>query len=177
MHRLLQASIEAGVVGDVREQLLQLIAATKEEPGFFDLLKSPGMNLETRQQWIEDTFSSTIDNVLVEFLKYLASIEGLHLLGAVADLYEQAIVTAINEEFQLIEGTLTAAIMPTAEQVARLQEAFSKKLNKTVKLETVVDPDMVAGYRVELDGHIYDASIETNVKQLRDTLNQVKLFE
>ena len=58
----------------------------------------------------------------------------------------------------------------TAEQEKRLTAALEKKTGKTIVLTSRVDPSLVGGMRVEMDGKRYDNTVASKMEHLRRAL-------
>ena len=66
----------------------------------------------------------------------------------------------------MLKGTVAAPGQLTEEQIARVEGKFSKLLGQEVSLSLRVDPSLIGGLRVEIDGRLYDGTIK---KQLTIT--------
>jgi len=61
---------------------------------------------------------------------------------------------------------LTSAV-PSSELEARVRTTLESRLGHPVMLETQVDPALLGGYRVEVDGKMLDASVRRQLQILR----------
>lgn len=68
-----------------------------------------------------------------------------------------------------------SAVDLNKDQLTRLTYTFTKKLNKQIKLNVVVDPSLLGGYKVSLGDVVYDNSIKLQLKNLKDNLLNVEL--
>ena len=66
----------------------------------------------------------------------------------------------------MLKGTVAAPRQLTEEQIARVEGKFSELLGQEVSLSLRVDPSLIGGLRVEIDGRLYDGTIK---KQLTIT--------
>jgi len=72
-----------------------------------------------------------------------------------------------------VRKTVAKLYSPTqlsAEQVAQIAAILAKKLDKTVELEGVIDESLIAGFRVEVDGYVFDASTKHQMEMLKKEL-------
>ena len=69
-----------------------------------------------------------------------------------------------------IEGDIHVADPISAADVDGLAAAFGKKLNKKVVFRIVVDPTLLAGMKVTLQGVTYDGTLRSQIDRLRETL-------
>jgi len=49
---------------------------------------------------------------------------------------------------------------------AEISAVLAKKLEKTVEMHTIVDPMLIAGFKVEVDGYVFDASTKNQIATL-----------
>ncbi|MDR2183235.1 MAG: ATP synthase F1 subunit delta [Clostridiales bacterium] len=57
-----------------------------------------------------------------------------------------------------------------SEKVAEIAAILSRKLDKTVQIESIIDDSLIAGLRVEVDGYVFDASIKHQMETLKKEL-------
>ena len=60
----------------------------------------------------------------------------------------------------MLKGTVAAPGQLTEEQIARVEGKFSELLGQEVSLSLRVDPSLIGGLRVEIDGRLYDGTIK-----------------
>ena len=63
-------------------------------------------------------------------------------------------------------ATLTTAV-PCPELETKISEMLEKKFDCTVVLDTKVDPTLVGGFVVEIDDHLIDASVRSQIDAIR----------
>lgn len=61
-----------------------------------------------------------------------------------------------------------SAVALTDEQVTRLAEALSAKLERTVTVRNVVDPSVVGGVVTQIGDEVIDGTVRTRLNQLRE---------
>jgi len=62
---------------------------------------------------------------------------------------------------------VTTAIEPTSAQIEAIKEAVIKKHGKDIKLESVVDPDIIGGIQITIGSRQIDGSIKGKLEQIR----------
>lgn len=81
----------------------------------------------------------------------------------------------VNEHFGIVEGTVYSAVPLSDAQLNQLTYVFTKKLNQKVKLNVVIDPSLLGGYKVNLGDVVYDNTIKLQLKNLKQNLMNVEL--
>ncbi len=66
--------------------------------------------------------------------------------------------------------TVKSAIKPDADSLSQIAAFAKKKLGREVKLEVVLDKDVIAGFVIEIAGLEYDYSLRGSLSRLAKTL-------
>jgi len=56
------------------------------------------------------------------------------------------------------------------QKMAEISAVLTKKLEKTIEFEAIVDPTLIAGFKVEVDGYVFDASTKNQISRLKKQL-------
>ena len=109
------------------------------------------------------------DPVLLSFFRLLCRRERLSLLPAVVERYHQLKLKAEGGA----QGVFTCAREPSPEDLERIGEAFQKRhgLSK-VEFQVVVDPQLLGGFVIQLEGVTYDKSVRSMLRGLRRSLKE-----
>jgi F-type H+-transporting ATPase subunit delta len=78
------------------------------------------------------------------------------------ELYKEYIKVATAELY-------SSAPLPQS-KLNEIAEVLGKKLDKTIEFNQHIDPALIAGFRVEVDGHVFDSSLKKQVALLRKQL-------
>ena len=99
------------------------------------------------------------DPVLLSFFRLLCRRERLSLLPAVVERYHQLKLKAEGGA----QGVFTCAREPSPEDLERIGKALQKRhgLSK-VEFQVVVDPQLLGGFVIQLEGVTYDKSVRSN---------------
>lgn len=76
----------------------------------------------------------------------------------------------VAEQRSRIVATVSAASPLSAEQQTRLQNALSARYGSAVTLNTVIDPTVVGGLRVQVADDVIDASVSARLADLRQRI-------
>ena len=72
--------------------------------------------------------------------------------------------------FGILEGILYANYDISVQEVKEVEDALSKKENKTIRLRVVNDPSLIGGIKVEINNRVFDGSIKNKVALLKKEL-------
>ena len=80
-----------------------------------------------------------------------------------------------NEAHGILEATAVSAVPLTAEQTRRLHEKLEKLTGKTIDLKTKVDPAVLGGIRLDIEGTELDGTVQNRLVSLRRDIAAVTL--
>lgn len=104
--------------------------------------------------------------LLGSFLALLAEKNRLDLLGAIEQEYQRLADRALG----LVRARIRCAAAPSSESVRQLRELFERKTGKQVLAEVVVEPELLGGAIVEIQGRVYDGSVKSQLEEMRAAL-------
>lgn len=164
---LLEISDENGSLERDLEQAIILLDTLKgdEVKGF---IEHPHVPNAAKQQFFNDAFSEWISEHLMNFL-YLA----------VRKNRESYLVPVLTEFIALakrrlgrIEAKLVSAKPLTKAQIESVRRVLVEKTKMQVELEASVDPDVIGGFYVLVDGQIFDRTVRSELNLMREHLKR-----
>lgn len=156
--------------GAVRETLDALKFARDElynTEGALDLLASPAIPKDERLAVLEQSFRGQLPEYVLNTLCVMCS----H--GHIRELDD--CVTAFTElhdaAMKLCTARVTSAVALTDEEKAVLSAQLTKKLGRTIRLECEVDPAILGGLIVQVDGKVIDGSVRHKLQKIKEVMN------
>ena len=77
----------------------------------------------------------------------------------------------VEREEGVSYGTVYSVVKLSDERMAELEEQTSKLLQMNVKLENELDPSLLAGFKILVEGKIIDASYRKKFDELASQMN------
>ena len=151
---------------ELRKQLTEIARLLKETPQFLQLLCSRAVERTTRLQIVEETFAGRVHPYVLNFIKLMVEKERF---GAFPDCVAW-FQSRYNEDFNIVQATVTSALPLTKSQIDALRGRLCVISGKTVELELQIDPAVIGGLRVEMDGRRYDNTIQNRLDRMRYNL-------
>ena len=152
----------------IHEELMAIWNLMKEQPEFMRLLSSRAIERDTRLQVVEETFGGRAHPYLVNFIKLMVEKERFDAFESCVKWFHQR----YNEDFGIVEAQVTSAVELTLADREALKEKLQQLSGRKVSLITRVDPSILGGVRVEMDGKRYDNTIQNKLGRLRRSLAQ-----
>jgi F-type H+-transporting ATPase subunit delta len=150
------------------EELSALTLVLEETSGWREFLANPAMDAEQRQGLVERIFAARVSEPMASLLGLLAANRRLAAIAAIAAQFSRI----LDERARRITVTVRSAIPLSPEEQMRLEESLSDVLDAEIRLELLVDPDVVGGLRLQIGEAVYDASIAGSLAQLKDAVSR-----
>ena len=68
-------------------------------------------------------------------------------------------------------AVVTSAVELKEAETVALRAKLEKKLGRKVTLQCRVDPELIGGIRVEVDGRVIDGSIRNKLEEIKEVMN------
>jgi F-type H+-transporting ATPase subunit delta len=131
----------------------------------YHFLNHPKITKEVKKQTFEKVVQ---DTTFLHFIYVLIDNNRIDLLEDVYGEYKK-LYDAKND---VLEVLVTSGKDLTSKEQEQLIQSLEKKLKRTVKLTSVVDPKIVGGLKVEYEGMILDETINHHLNRLKASLLQ-----
>ncbi len=144
--------------------IAETMKRTREIATFF---ASPAVALTDKRRVLQTIADGVgVKPLSAKFLNLILEKRRLPHLGEIALAYEEL----TDDRLGRGKATVTSAI-PLSEPVVRgLKERLRTATGKEIYLETRVDPAILGGFVAQIGGTIYDGSVRTQLKKVREHL-------
>ena len=150
------------------KQMDDISALLKQQPQFIRLLCSRAIERGERLRIIDDTFGNHVHPYVTNFMKLLVEREHFDAFLLCAQWFHQR----FNEDSGIVEAFVTSAVALNEDELSALRVRLARISGRQVKLITAVDPALIGGVRVEMDGRRYDNTIQDRLGRLKRSLTQ-----
>lgn len=158
------ASAEAGGRADeVESQLFRFERTVAATPELRDALANPALPTERKAALVDRLLSGKVaEETRALAVQAAANPRGRHL----GDAIEAVLATAAQRRDQLT-AVATVAVPLSDEQQERLRAALSRHYDRPILLQSVVDPSVVGGIRVQVGDEVVDGTITRRLDEAR----------
>ena len=152
----------------IGEELRAVTEIMRQQPDFLRLLASRAVSLEERLGIVDAAFGHQAHPYLVNFMKILIR------RGCIDAFYDCAkwFSDRYNEDFGIVEAHVTTAAALPEDRLDALRARLEEIAGKKVVLITAVDPSLLGGVRVEMNGKKFDNSIKNRLERLKFNLTK-----
>lgn len=173
---LLSLALEGGAARDRQEiaeklgaQLAAVTAALARSSEARSALLDPGYSTAQRQQVVGTLAQSLhLDPLLVNFLRLLVDRQRMPVLPSIARAYGE-MVDALTGR---VRATVTAAQPLSDGELSAVRDALGRAVQRKVVVEGRTDPALLGGLVAEVGGTLFDGSLRTQLRRLREQLKQ-----
>ncbi len=166
---LYDLALEEKLTDTILQQLSCVRELMKENPDYAKLLAEPSIPFAKRCEMIDEAFGAAMEKYVVNFIKLLCERGILGEYGMCCDEYTRR----YDIDNGIAVAYVTGAAPLTEDQKKSLTGKLEAKSGKRIRLKEKVDPHVVAGLRVELDGVEMDGTVQARLDTLSRKLNEI----
>ena len=163
---LYELARDEGLREDIHPQLMDILECLEAEPGFIRLLSSRTIDRQERLGIVDATFGGRAHPYVVNFMKLLVERERFDSFVDCVRWFH----TRYNDDMGILEAEVTSAIELSQQAMDAISEKLSQLSGKIVAVHTHVDPSLIGGIRVEMDGKRYDNTIRDRLSRMKHSL-------
>ena len=156
-------AVEENVSSLLLEQMRTLRCCFKEQPEFLRLLSNMALSKAERVGIIDASLRGQVHPYLLNFLKILCERGALHEFAGCEESYREL----YNKDNQVMEASVTTGEKLSDEQRERLIEKLRQMTGKQIDLLEKVDPKVVGGVLLEMNGQRYDNTVRHRLESIR----------
>lgn len=161
---ILDLAQEKGKLEEVFNDMKLLDNTCRSNHEFVNVLKSPIIKEDKKNQIIEAVTKGRISTLTASFIKLLGS------KSRESNLPE--IISAFIDQYNVTKGIHKAKLTTAVELSDEIKKEFINKIKvlegiKNIELETVVNEKLVGGFVLEMEGRLADASIRRDLMDVQ----------
>lgn len=163
---LFSATEDLGNTEEVNEELNEIAEIFKENPEFFELLKSPAVPNDEKKNVLAEIFSKQISETSLNFLYVLLDKRRAGGFFGMLKAFEKC----KDEKKGVTSGIIYSAVEIPDAKIKKFEKETGALLQKNVELVNEIDTSLIGGIKVYIDGKLIDASIRRRLDDLKDQL-------
>lgn len=84
-------------------------------------------------------------------------------------------IDLVNDFKRKTTAEIVAAVAPSESQIAEIKQKLAVKLSKHVDVLVTVDPSVIAGFKIKVDGRIIDATVKRHLDSMKFKLLEAQV--
>lgn len=137
-----------------------------ENPAYLQLLSSPEVGGDERESLLREAFGESLSREPLSFAVLMSRRGRARELPDAIRRFEDMVDSAER----IRHARVVSAFPLTEEEKKRLTEKLEAMTRATVTLSCQVDPSLVGGMLVEIDGRILDGSVRTKLREIKEVI-------
>ena len=161
------ATKESADLDTTARDLDEFVEFMDAQPALQGLLLNPAVPAPRKRAAMEQiTKVSGLTPIVAKLLILLADRDRLGLLKDVAAIYREFLAERQN----VVHAEVTSAEPLSADRIQAIEQRLATLTGKRVSMTAKVDKDIIGGVVARVGSTIYDASIATQLKKIRERL-------
>ena len=157
-----EEGLETRILGEL-DEVQQLL---KQNPDYLRLLSTPSIPKKERCGLLDEALRDRVHLYVLNFLKILCEKGTLRELSGCARAYR----VRYNQAHGILEAAATTAVAMTEQQVKSLHEKLEKVTGRHIDLKTKVEPAVLGGIRLDIEGTELDGTVRSRLAGLRSSI-------
>lgn len=157
---------DEGIRPQLYQELDTLVVCFKEQHDFIRLLGSRNIDCTERIKIVDETFGEKAHPYIVNFMKLLIERGRIEAFEDCAKWFHQR----YNDDFGIVEARVTTAVELSEEALNALMMKLEAVSGKKVRIIRNIDPTLIGGVRVEMNGRRIDNTIQSRLDKLKRSL-------
>ena len=165
---LFDAAKELDKLKVIEDEITQIDQILKEEAFYVSLLQNPAVPLAKKKQMIRNVFEGRVQKEVLSLLYILVDRSRMNYYHYIVKEYLRLYDAERGDAY----GKVYSAVPLTEEQMRKIALETGSLLKKKILLKNEIDPSLIGGIKVAVDGKLIDTSFSSQLKNLRDRIHQ-----
>lgn len=132
------------------------------------LLTHPRISNSEKKELLEKAFSETVSDHMMGLLYLMIDKNRESIIVPVLTDY----IDGVNERLGRVEARVVSAQPLNDTQVESIRQLLTERVNKTVELKIENDPDVIGGFYILVDDHIFDGTVRSKLNDMKESLKR-----
>lgn len=165
---LYEAALEMNHVDEVLEELKAICTLFNDEPEFFEFFNTPVLSGAEKKEVMQKVFEGKISSEVLNFLRILIDKRRTSRFKNILKEYQ----ILVNQGQGFSTGTIISVEPLTDQQLKDFEEKAGKLLRKNIKLTNKIDPSILGGVKLFVEGKVIDATIRKRLQDLEGSIRR-----
>lgn len=164
---LFDAAVELDKIEEIRDEITALDEIFKSQPHYTEIMENPALPVGVKKGLIRDAFEGKVMEQVLSFLFILVDKRRFAHFHGIVKQY----LKLLDKRNHMGYGKILSAVPLTDEQIARFEEETGKLMGEKIMLKNRIDPSLIGGVKIKVDGKLIDASVSGRLKHMKEKLN------
>lgn len=146
--------------------LLEKVLALKS---FRQIIFNPKLNLDEKRGILTGILSGNFNQKLIDFSVFLLAENSLKDFSKIFFEFKKILANPPAGGNRIaLSGTVTSAKKISEDEKRKIEQDLTQKLGLPIILEVILQPDLLGGVIINVDGKTYDNSFQTKLNRLKN---------
>ena len=164
---LFSLAMEEGKTEEYAEALRTVLGIFEQNPEYLSLLSGPSIPLGERLSSLREVFASALPVHVLSYLSLLCEKGRISCFGESAEEY----FALLNASRNRSNAVVTSAVALTDGEKDQLRRKLEVLRGGTVQMTFSVDPSLLGGVVVEMDGKVLDGSMRHRLREVKEVMS------
>lgn len=153
---------------DYLEALRLVDGIFKENPEYIDMLESPAIDKDDKWKCLEEAFKGRVPAFVLSYIGLMSDNGQIRSFGESVKVFDELYRQDNNIKTAVIESAVELSDRQKKELVAKLESMTGSVVEAKYKIL----PELLGGFRVDIDGEIIDGSLRHKLAEIKEKMNQ-----
>ncbi len=151
---------------NVKNDLQTVCEAMDSVAELANFLAHPVIPLTEKKEMVKSVFEGKINNDVLNLIFILLEKNKINILGAILYCFEES----MNEANNILKVGVISAVEVDEDLKQRLKDKLEQKLQKSVKFEFDINPEIIAGLVLKIQDKTIDGSMAAKLEGFKKVL-------
>ncbi len=166
---LFEVAVEENKSDLFLEELQFVIDTFNKYPEFYELFKTPKINVEEKKQVVTEVFGEKLSTEMLNFLKIVLDKKRGNAMKQINDEF----IDKILHHKGIEKATAESAVPLSDDEMTRLKKELSVLTGNEIILSNVINPDVIGGVLLRIGDKVIDGSLKKRLEDMKETLAQI----
>lgn len=158
-------ALDEKLVNEWQEEVKIVSRTIKENQEYLYILSSAFLSLKEKEEMIDNTFKGVHQDILSLIKLMLRNHREKYLLDTF-----HAFNSLCNGGRGVKEGLIYSTVKLDDKTLDKIIKKIASVEGNEIELYNIIDPTLIGGIKVVIDGHIYDGSVSSHLEKLKQDL-------
>ncbi len=163
---LFDAARDIGKQEQILEEATEVLGILQQEPDLYAFINYPAISAQEKKAAISNIFKDKICDELLNFIYVLIDKRRTMHFEKMIKVYKKLMDTEEGVSY----GTVFSVEPLGSERLAELEADASKLFASNVRLENEIDPKLIGGIKILVDGKMIDVSLRKKFNDLKNSI-------
>ncbi|WP_408008629.1 F0F1 ATP synthase subunit delta [Pseudalkalibacillus sp. A8] len=158
---------ERNALDQVEKELVSVKSVIQENDQLLTILNHPKISIDDKKALLSKLFGNQVSEAVHNTLLLMVDRKREAMIPSMVEQY----IRLANEERGVADATVYSVRILTEDEQQAISKTFAERLNvKELRVENVIDQDLVGGIKVKIGNRIFDGSVSGKLNRIQRQL-------